>query len=71
MNSFKVGDMVCFKECQLPEFYGKVYCVFGRTAIGMLNDEVVILDGLNQRRVTEESLRHATPKEIEQGFRDE
>jgi hypothetical protein len=69
MSEYEVGDWVCFKESGLPEFYGKTYCIFGRTAYGMLNDEVVILDGLSRRRVHESSIRLATPEEIKEGKR--
>lgn len=69
MSKFKVGDLVCFKECELPEFYGSVYCVFGRTMMGMLNNEIVILDGTKERRVLESSLRLATSEEITAGRR--
>ncbi|MDC4717850.1 hypothetical protein ABTC25_12495 [Acinetobacter baumannii] len=69
MSEFKVGDKVCFKTCELPQFYGGVYEVLGQTIAGIFNDEVVIKDGLSRRRIAKRMLRKAEADEITAGFR--
>ena len=70
MSEFKVGDKVCFKSCELPQFYGGVYEVLGQTIAGIFNDEVVLEDGLNKRRIAIRMLRKAKDVELEAGFRE-
>lgn len=69
MSEFKVGDKVCFRACELPQFYGGVYEVLGQTIAGIFNDEVVIKDGLSRRRIAMRMLRKAEADEITAGFR--
>lgn len=62
MSEFKVGDMVVYRnQCKI--IWDRVYRI-----------DAILADGRVIERdlpTTREWLSHATPKEIEQGFRDE
>lgn len=63
MSEFKVGDSVLTKDI----FFGnKILKIIGFRVVGQ---KIALFECGGFFRIS--ALRHATPKEIEQGFRDE